>query len=208
MKRAKQFIGKTLSNLTEREQFIILVDNDRIKKSDAIILLEGDGFFRAKKAKELWEKGLAPIIVISGNSDNPLYGSFVASSIAKELEKMGVDEQYIMLEKKSKNTRQQGIEVMKLVKEKKWQSIILVGSHYHQYRAFLTFLHAMEESAQRISIFNASANYLAWFENNPWGTRFELLQKEFKKIESYASKEHITSYADAIAYQKWKEQKQ
>ena len=41
-------------NLTSREKFIALTDNDSIQKSDAIILLEGDGFNRYKKAVDLY----------------------------------------------------------------------------------------------------------------------------------------------------------
>ena len=35
-------------HLTNREKFIALTDNDGIQNSDAIILLEGDGFNRYK----------------------------------------------------------------------------------------------------------------------------------------------------------------
>ena len=36
------------------ERFIALVDNDGILESDAIVLLEGDGFNRYKKAADLY----------------------------------------------------------------------------------------------------------------------------------------------------------
>ena len=36
--------------MTERERFIAVVDNDILRSSDAIILLEGDGLNRYRKA--------------------------------------------------------------------------------------------------------------------------------------------------------------
>ena len=52
--------------MTSREKFIAIVDNDNIQKSDAIILLEGDGFNRYRKAVELYKEGYAEKIVFSG----------------------------------------------------------------------------------------------------------------------------------------------
>lgn len=53
--------------ITEREQIIAIVDNDCFMKSDAAILLEGDGFNRCRKAIDLYHKGLVEKIVFSGN---------------------------------------------------------------------------------------------------------------------------------------------
>lgn len=42
--------------MTEREKAIAFIDNDIIKPSDAIILLEGDGLNRYPKAVELYKR--------------------------------------------------------------------------------------------------------------------------------------------------------
>ena len=42
-------------SLSVREKFIALVDNDQILVSDAIVLLEGDGFNRYIKATDLYK---------------------------------------------------------------------------------------------------------------------------------------------------------
>ena len=45
--------------MTECEKFISVVDNDILKPSDAIILLEGDGLNRYQKAVELYKQNIA-----------------------------------------------------------------------------------------------------------------------------------------------------
>lgn len=192
--------------LSEREQFIMLIDNEPLKKADAIILLEGDGFFRVEKASKLFFEKWAPIIVVSGVMDDKRNGSFPAPSLVKKLIEKGVSEDVIMIEKKSLNTREQAEGVMKIVKEKKWGKIILIASHYHQYRAFLTFLKVMQEMGQIVQIINAPAREIPWFLKNPWGKRMDLLKKEFEKIEMYPKKGDIANFENAIKYQQWKEQ--
>lgn len=190
--------------MTEREKFIILIANEPLKRADAIILLEGDGYFRVKRAAELYKQGWSRRIVVSGGISDLDNGSF--PDLAPRLKLLGVADQDIIIENNSKHTREQAINVMLIVKQNKWDKIILVASHYHQCRAFLTFLKAMDNAKLKIQIINAPAGNLPWFAKNKWGTRFELLESEFEKIELYREKGHIASYADAIEYQQWKEQ--
>lgn len=189
-----------------RDKFIILVDNDCIKQSDAIILLEGDGFNRLSKAVELYQLGLSNIIVFSGGVTNYEYGSIPFSEVYPLIIKEGIPCEAIIHENKSRNTREQAIEVIKLAKGYKWNKLILVASHYHQYRAYLTFLKEIIESADNIMLYNAPVNNLKWFEETDWGNRFNLLEKEFARIEKYSQLGHLATFIEAIEYQKWKEQ--
>jgi len=191
--------------MKEREIFIVLTDNDRLKKSDAIILLEGDGIYRVKKAAELLKQGYAPYIVISGNIYNLEYGSYPPSFLVPELERNGIGEKSIILEDRSQHTREQAIEILKLCKSQNWKRIILVASNFHQYRAYLTFLRVFIDDESEIEIINAPARDLTWFEKLPWGKRVDLLEQEFDKIEIYRQNNHIASFNEAINYQEWKE---
>jgi len=193
-------------SLTIREKFIVLVDNDSLKKSDAIILLEGDGLFRVQKVVELFNAHWSNKIVFSGGISDPSYGSFPKEYIIPELIKAGISEENIIIEAGSLNTRDEAVEIMKLCKQLSWKRIILVASHYHQYRAYLTFLKAMKESGLLIEIINATAQNLKWFEDTGWGKRFELLEREFAKIEKYSELGHLATFEEAIAYQRWKEE--
>ena len=190
--------------MTDQEKFICIISNDRLKKSDAIIILEGDGFNRIAQGAKLFKEGWAPFVIISGGVVNPPH-SIPAQDMLSHLIEAGVPENNIILEEKSLNTRDQGVEIMKLANEKKWKRIIIVASHYHQYRAYLTFLKAMRDSGSTLEIINAPARDLLWFSNDEQGMRFDLLKGEFERIHAYAQKGHIASFEDALEYQKWKE---
>ncbi len=191
----------------EKELFFALVDTDVLYKSDAIILLEGDGFNRLDKCVELFDSQYAPVVVISGGVDNYQCGSFPASKMKEELLAKHVPESSIILESKSTNTREQSLEVISLAKLHDWKSIIIVASHYHQYRAYLTFLQAMQEFKIDLIIMNAPATKISWFFETPWGVRSELFYSEMNKIEQYRQLGHIASYEFAINYQRIKEKK-
>ncbi len=182
-----------------------IVDNDCLMKSDAAILLEGDGFFRFRKAVELYEKGLASKIVFSGNIIDKHYGSFPFDEIKPYLLKEGVPESIIIHEDKSTNTREQAIEVVKMAVERDWKKIALIASHEHQYRAYLTFLREVLDTGSKLIVYNAPVRNLNWFVDSGWGMRFDRLLAEFERIEKYAAKGHLANADEVIEYQKWKE---
>ena len=192
-------------SLTTREKFIALVDNDGILESDAIVLLEGDGFNRYKKAADLYLGGMSQRIIFSGAITDYSYGSFPFEDILPRLLSSGVPRDAIIHEKKSQNTREQAIEVINMAKANNWKKVILVATHEHQYRAYLTFLKEVLKSDQDILLFNSPVRNLKWFENNVWGKRFDNIDKEFEKIEIYMAKGHLATYQEAIKYQELKE---
>jgi len=193
--------------MTEKEKFIILASNDFLKKADAIILLEGDEYNRVFKAVELYRNGWAKKIVVSGNLNKPAGGSYPAVLIKKKLLRLRIPTGDILIEDKSLNTREQAVEAMTLAIKYKWRRILLVASPYHQYRAYLTFLKAMEEVKIKIEIINAPASGLSWFSKNSFGRRIDLLDSEFKKIGLFRKKSHTVAYQYAIEYQAWKEKR-
>lgn len=192
--------------MTDREKFIVLVDNDCVKKSDAIILLEGDGLNRCAKAIELYRSGLANIIVFSGGITDYSYGSISFSEVLPMLLDNNIPIDVIIHEKNSLNTKEQATEVIKLADNYKWKKLILVASHYHQYRAYLTFLRSILNVKSDIILYNAPADNLLWFLETGWGKRFDLLEQEFSKIEKYSAIGQLITFEEVTKYQIWKEQ--
>lgn len=187
------------------EKIIAIVDNDCIEKSDAIILLEGDGFNRYRKAVELYTKGFAKKIVFSGGITDYEYGSYPFSDILPHILEKGVPKSDIIHEEVSQNTREQAIEVMKLAVINNWQKLILVATHEHQYRAYLTFLKEVLALNRNIILFNAPVRNLKWFDTNPWGRRIDRLEQEMKRIKIYFDKGHLIGLEEVVKYQEWKE---
>lgn len=191
--------------ITDREKILAIVDNDCLTPSDAIILLEGDGFDRFRQAVSLYKQGMAPKIVFSGNIVDYDYGSYPFSEILPLMLKEGMPEQNIIHEDKSLNTREQAVEVVRMAQEYGWKKLILVASHEHQYRAYLTFLREVLDTKSGITLYNAPARNLNWFEDKGWGTRFNRLQAEIDRIERYSAMGHLATAEEVIDYQKWKE---
>ncbi|MBP1616094.1 MAG: YdcF family protein [Bacteroidetes bacterium] len=192
--------------LTDREIFISLVDNDLIQKSDAIILLEGDGLNRYQHAVHLFKDGFANFIVFSGGITDYDYGSFPYEDIKPLILEENIPEECLYYESISLNTKQQAEEIIKLCISNNWEKIILVGSHYHQYRAYLTFLKSALSANIKLIIYNSPEKKLKWFSSNKWGQRITCLKQEFERIEEYSKFGHLSTYKEAIEYQQWKEQ--
>jgi uncharacterized SAM-binding protein YcdF (DUF218 family) len=190
-----------------QELLPILVSYDSYQSSDAVILLEGDGFSRIDKACEIFNNQKANYLIFSGGIDKQSVGSFDYYKCQSYINKKNIPQEKLILELKSKNTREQAKEVIELCKKFNWKSIILTGSHYHQLRAFLTFLKVLieEKLENKLIIYNAPENKLEWFEETGWGKRIELLENEFNKIITYQSLGHIASYKEAIEYLEWRE---
>lgn len=191
--------------ITDREKILAIVDNDCLTPSDAVILLEGDGFFRFQKAVDLYNKGIAKKIVFSGNIIDKDYGSFPFEEVKPFILEGGVPEEDLIHEDVSQHTRQQAVEVVKMAMANGWKKLALVASHEHQYRAYLTFLREVLDTKSGLILYNAPVRNLNWFVDSGWGIRYERLSAEFDRIERYSAMGHLANADEVIEYQKWKE---
>lgn len=191
--------------ITDREIIMAIVDNDCLKPSDAIILLEGDGFHRFQKAVDLYKKGYGKKIVFSGAIVQKEYGSYPFEEVRPFILNAGVPEEDLIHEDKSLQTQQQAVEVVKMAMENGWKRLALVASHEHQYRAYLTFLRQVLDSNSGIILYNAPVRNLDWFVDSGWGMRFDRLKAEIERIEKYSVFGHLANAKEVVEYQQWKE---
>ncbi|OGJ37871.1 MAG: hypothetical protein A2182_03115 [Candidatus Pacebacteria bacterium RIFOXYA1_FULL_38_18] len=191
--------------MTNRERYLSLIFNEKLTKTDAIVLLEGDGLNRITQAVNLYHQGYSKKIISSGGLINKPLGSVSSKALVSELIKQNVKRKDILIENKSMNTREQALEVIPILEKNNYKSIILVASHYHQPRAFLTFLKVVLDNKLDITIFNSPARELSWFSNNPWGKRVDLLALELEKIDKYSKLGHIATFEEGIRHQQKKE---
>lgn len=191
--------------MTDKEKCIAIIDNDCLQKSDAIVLLEGDGLNRYQKAVDLYNEGWADKIIFSGGITDYEYGSFPYSDVLPHILETGVPNEAIIHESKSLNTKEQVVEVLKMASENNWKKLILVASHEHQYRAYMTFLRQVIDMNDGIVLYNSPVRNLGWFSDSGWGIRFERLEIEFERIEKYFKMGDLATYEEIIKYQKWKE---
>jgi uncharacterized SAM-binding protein YcdF (DUF218 family) len=188
-------------------KLMALVDSDKLTQVDAIVLLTGDGYSRVDKVVSLFESNISDKIIISGGLHHPEEGSLLASVISESIKSKGVPKGAIIIDDESKNTYEQAQTVMGIAKEKNWNSIILVATHYHQYRAFLTFLKVKNSLMLNINLINSPVQGVSWFEETKSGRRIDLLVKEFHKIDEYQKKGHVASFEEGVKYFELKEKK-
>jgi uncharacterized SAM-binding protein YcdF (DUF218 family) len=114
----------------------------------------------------------------------------------------GVSPSRIILETESTNTREQAVAVVSMAVEKQWRRLLLVASHYHIPRVFLTFLKALQEvdKDEEVQLVAVPASHLPWWKS-PKGekySRLELLSGEAGKIAMYS--EHICTYSEGLMH--------
>ena len=126
----------------------LIVNDDHLPKSDVIIVLgfpsNNDGTpsptmkARVEKAVELFEKGYASTIILSGGAvKNEFAEAEVMAALAKDL---GIPESAIIVETESKDTLQNARFTAEIMNKHNWHTAIIVTSPYHTYRALRLFL--------------------------------------------------------------------
>jgi len=108
-------------------------EQNDVKYVDAIVVLTG-GHNRLSAASELFNRGLAPRLFISGVGGGAEFKSMSGAEVLHE-EKRGLPE----LGRDASNTRENALEVSLWVKAQGLKSIILVTSDYHLPRSLLEF---------------------------------------------------------------------
>jgi uncharacterized SAM-binding protein YcdF (DUF218 family) len=95
---------------------------------------------RVQKAVKLYRSGWAPHILFSGGAadvrGNGLPG---ADKMAQEATRQGIPAEKIMIERCSRDTRQNAKNSAQIIREKGWNSIILVTNDFHMRRAMHLF---------------------------------------------------------------------
>jgi uncharacterized SAM-binding protein YcdF (DUF218 family) len=104
--------------------------------SDAILVLGDDNYHgeRAEHAAQLYRAGWAPRVVASGRVLRP-YAS-IAELEEHDLKDRGVPQAAIVrLTHRADNTREEALELARLIRERGWRRVLLVTSNYHTRRA-------------------------------------------------------------------------
>jgi uncharacterized SAM-binding protein YcdF (DUF218 family) len=113
---------------------------DHLDKADALIVLGDDNFYadRATRGAQLFREGKAPVIVASGRRLRPNAG--IAELMEHDLIERGVPrEKIVRFLHDADSTLEEAQALKRLVKEKKWHSVIVVTSNFHTRRARYIF---------------------------------------------------------------------
>lgn len=95
---------------------------------------------RVEHGVDLWRRGLAPSLVLSGGRRTP-YRPSCAPRMQALAEQLGVDARHIVVEDRSARTTENAREVAQLLRARAISSLLLVTSAVHMRRAKLCFEH-------------------------------------------------------------------
>jgi len=187
--------------MTDQAAFLAVLYTGPILHADAIVVFSGDGKVRLDTAVQALKQGAAYYVVVSGGVDNPPH-SLHADEAARYLVSSGLQPSRIVKDAESMNTRDQAVWLAKECQARGWKRVLLVASHYHMPRAFLTCVKAMaDERVEDVHVVPLPA-YAPWWER-PEGmsvSRVDLLDSEAAKIREYGARGDVASYADGLAY--------
>jgi uncharacterized SAM-binding protein YcdF (DUF218 family) len=113
---------------------------DPLDKADALIVLGDDNFYadRATRGAQLFREGKAPVIVASGRRLRP--NARIAELMEHDLIERGVPrERIVRFVHDADSTVEEARALTRIVKERKWHSVIVVTSNFHTRRARYVF---------------------------------------------------------------------
>ena len=114
-----------------------LIREDRLVKADVIVAFAGDNRSnREKRAAELWRQGWADNVVVSGMSF--AWGFHTGEAARKYMMSLGVPGEKISMISEALNTRAEAKALDDLMRERGWNSAIIVTAAFHSRRATYT----------------------------------------------------------------------
>lgn len=177
------------------------------QKADVLVWLQGDRLDRGVKILELYNDKLVDLILISGNNQligptiKPGEDNITLGEMRQWLLDNKVPAEWILIDDKSFNTKEQSVNILKLAQVQGWQKIIIVGSSYYQPRAWLTFVKTAQELNYQGKIISQAV--LLDSGTVPGGrieTAGQLLEMESAKTETYQAKGDLATYEEAEDY--------
>ncbi len=122
---------------------------DTLDKADALIVLGDDNFYadRVTRGAQLFREGKAPVVVASGRRLRPSAG--IAELMEHDLVERGVPrDKIVRFSHDGDSTLEEAQALVRIVKERKWHSVIVVTSNFHTRRARYIFLHVFPQTME------------------------------------------------------------
>jgi uncharacterized SAM-binding protein YcdF (DUF218 family) len=165
----------------------ILVERDDLKSSDAIVVLAGNSPYRAQHAEVLYQRGLAPHVIIS---NEPLSSHGVQTTWL-ELRQYGLvhlnipDDAIVPIPEISDSTYEEALRSRDIMQARGWHSAILVTDPFHQRRATMTFRQAFD--AAGLAVAASPADESKYGVDNWWTDRNAITRvvQEYIKLGYY-----------------------
>ncbi|MEW6725671.1 YdcF family protein [Desulforudis sp. 1088] len=131
-------------------------------EADVIIVLSGDKGERLEHAVELYDKRVAPLLLVSGGK---VYASLTAAEMMRDhAVRLGVPPSMIITEDRADNTVENALFTRPLLEERGLHSAVIVSSPYHMRRVKYVFDRVYGGSGIKLT-YSPSPG---WFDPESW----------------------------------------
>jgi uncharacterized SAM-binding protein YcdF (DUF218 family) len=146
-----------------------LIVQDKIQKADVIVILGGDNNGeRVKEGVSLFKQGYAKHLLMSGG---PLAWRLTSAQLMKkQAMESGIPEKAIILEDRSRSTREDAEFCLPIVQKHKFGSVIVVTSSYHTRRSAGVFKKIYSPAGIKVMVYPARKSE---FNPDRWWLRHE-----------------------------------
>jgi len=160
-----------------------LIRDDRLVKADVIVALGGDNRCnREKRAAELYRQGWANNVVVSGIKYP--WGFHTGDAARAYVISQGVPQEKISVIRDTLNTRAEAKALEALMRERGWNSAIIVTSAFHSRRATYT----IEKTARDLTFYSSPTptGHPEWAPR-AWWTRRDDVYLTVREFISWAN---------------------
>jgi uncharacterized SAM-binding protein YcdF (DUF218 family) len=149
-------------------------------KSDVIIVLGGDNGLRVRKGAELYKKGYAGHIILTG-IDEQFYRPNHPNWRERRMRAMGVPKEVIMVDTKSGTSWEEAVNTSRTMERKEWKSAIIVSDPPHLLRLHQTWSRAFNGSSKQFILVPTEPKWwhqILWWRNEK---SYQFVISEIKK---------------------------
>lgn len=132
-----------------------------VEKADVIVVLAGDSGGRVRHGVELYRRGVAPAILMSGG---PIGLTTWAELMKRQAVDMGVPEEAIWVQDRSTSTTEDARFSAALLRSKGARSVCLATSNFHSRRSRLLFRRELGEGV----VLGVDPETPPWWRDGAW----------------------------------------
>ncbi|MBM3422569.1 MAG: YdcF family protein [Chlorobi bacterium] len=160
--------------------FVVSYPAEKPQKADVIIVLGGDSGLRVEKGAELFNRGFAPNVLLTG-IDARFYRPGNPNWRERRMRALGVPKKAIKVDTESETTWEEAINAAETLRKKGWKSAIVVSDPPHMLRIHQTWSKVFEGSSKKITLVSTEPdwwNRFLWWKNK---TSYRFVISEIKK---------------------------
>lgn len=170
----------------------ILISEENPEKSSAIVVMSGDDTAgsRVKKGVELFKKGYAPLLILSGSKIG--WNTYATEIMKKQARLENIPkERIITLKSEADSTISEAYQILRFCRRRKLKKILIVTSDFHTRRTAFTFRHLLDSKDIEILVVgtkNIKFDPSQWWKKRLYAKTFFL---ELCKLIWYCTAENF-----------------